>query len=199
MSNSKTSTSSATISGGSSLLQKMIPASVAQAVVLPYVSNLTSGKYTSEIVDVVDAIQNGIVVGIDCTHKLTDADGNTLLVKFRFFDPFDTEALLQVLSTYGLSGNIGNALKGLQEIVDVAPRPKSNRYMYIAHRVLSTVPLSPTSDSTNNSAISKKGGLSSRLGSRGNKPMQTSRRPLISVDEEDIDDEFDDFLDDSED
>ena len=60
MSNSINSTSSAQTVGGNSLLQTMIPTSAAQAVVLPYVSNLTSGKYTSEIVDVVDAIQNGI-------------------------------------------------------------------------------------------------------------------------------------------
>ena len=128
---------------------------------------------------------------------LTDADGNTLFVKFRFFDPFDTQALIKVLSAYGLSGYIGDALKGLQETVDIAPRPKSIKYMYIAHRVISTVPISSTSISTakTNSTTSKKGGLSSRLSNRSNKPVQTARQALISEDEED---EFDDFLDEAD-
>ena len=108
------------------------------AVVLPLVGNIPSGKYKSEIVAVEDAVHNGVVVGIDCTHKLTDIGGNSFKVKFRFFAPHEVGTLATMLDLYGCTGTIGSGLYGLQEIVYIAPRFKS-RYMRIVHRI----PLSP--------------------------------------------------------
>ena len=138
MNNSINRTSSAQAMKNSDILQTMIPSSTTQEVVLPYITTLSAGKYSSKIVAVAEAVQNNVVVGIDCTHKLTSYDGNITVVKFRFFEPIDTSKLIQVLASYGLSGNIGSALLGLNEIVEVAQRPNSNRYMYIARRTQSS-------------------------------------------------------------
>lgn len=201
MSDSKKSTLSAQTQGGTSLLQRHIPTPEMQAAaqaILPYINNLPAGKYTSEIVDVAEAVQKGDVVGIDCTHKLTNADGNIWLVKFRFFDPIDTENLIQVLASYGLSGNIGSALMGLRETVDIAPRPNSVRYMYIAERKqFSESESSFSSSVSSTSTLSpKRGGLSSRLSRRSNKPTQTARQTLISdIDDEDDSDDWEEYGD----
>lgn len=200
MYSSVSSTSGAQVVGAGSLLNTLIPTAVvqpsAQAVVLPYVGNLAGGQYTSEIVAVVDAVQNGAVVGIDCTHKLTDSSGNTLLVKFRYFAPSDIEALAKVLAEYGLKGGIGAALMGLQETVDIAPRPGSNRYLCIAHRVLLSNTASVTAPtqgtSVANTSCHKKGGVLSR---HSRNPMSKSLSHTKSLLDADDDSEFDDFLD----
>jgi hypothetical protein len=135
---SNTSTSGAQTVGADSLFNTKntitLPHS-SLAVVLPLVGNLPSGKYKSEIVAVENAVHNGVIVGIDCTHKLTDIGGNSFKVKFRFFAPNDVETLAKMLDLYGCTGTIGDGLYGLQETVYVAPRPNS-RYMSIIHRVL---------------------------------------------------------------
>ena len=203
MSNSINSTLSAQTAGACSFLNTPISTSSAQpsaqAVVLPYVGNLAGGQYTSEIVAVYDAVQNGAIVGIDCTHKLTDSSGKTLLVKFRYFAPSEVNALIAVLAGYGLTGNIGTVLTGLQETVNVVPRPGSNRYMSISQRTLmcntATVTVSTQGASLNNMTNRKSGGLTSRLSGRhGSKPVQAQRQSLLS--EEDDDDDFEVEFDD---
>ena len=205
MSNSKNCASSAQTIGGASLLQKQISALVTQvqpqATILPYVNNLPAGKYSSEIIDVADAVQKGVIVGIDCTHKLTSENGNVTFVKFRFFEPIDTSALIQVLASYGLSGNICNALKGLKEIVDIAPRPNSARYVYIAHRDILNAQNNVTSAISNTppGVFASKSPAKNRIGSsyfgskRGNKPSPASKASLLTED-----DDFDDWEDDGD-
>ena len=200
MSNSFNCTYGAQVVGAGSLLNTLIPTAVAQpsaqAVVLPYVGNLASGQYTSEIVAVDDAVQNSSIVGIDCTHKLTDSSGNTLLVKFRYFAPFDIETLAKVLAEYCLTGGIGAALMGLQETVDIAPRPGSNRYMSIAHRVLlsntTTVSAPTQGTSVANPSYHKKGGMLSRHTRNSMSKSLSHTKSLLDADD---DSEFDDFLD----
>lgn len=198
------STLSAQTVGACSLLNTPISASSAQpsaqSVVLPYVSNLAGGQYVSEIIAVDDAVQNGAIVGIDCIHKLTDSSGNTLLVKFRYFAPSDIEALVKVLAEYGLTGGIGAALLGLQETVDIAARPGSNRYMSIVHRVLlsntATVTAPTHGTSVANTSCHKKGGVLSRRSRRQMSKSLSYTKSLLDEDEDDYEeDEEDDDLD----
>ena len=199
MYSSVSSTSGAQTAGADSLLNVLIPTAVAQpsaqAVVLPYVGSVAGGQYTSEIVAVDDAVQNGAIVGIDCTHKLTDSRGNTLLVKFRYFAPSDIEVLAKALAEYGLTGNLGSALMGLKETVDIAPRPGSNRYMSVAHRVLLSVTETVTTPTQGTSVTDtsrhKRGGIMSHHGS-GSSLRAKSSPPSYSLLEEDDDEEDDD-------
>ena len=208
MGNSSISTTSAQTLGGMSLLKKQISAPATQAsaqAVLPYINNLPAGKYSSEIVDVSDAVQNGVIVGIDCIHKLTFENGNITFVKFRFFEPIDTSALIQVLASYGLSGNIGNALMGLKEEVDIAPRPNSARYVYIAHRAILNVQNGVATATSNNStnastkATNKNrvgssyfGSKHASLSSQAPKPSLTSSKKNFNNwdDDEEVDDDY---------
>lgn len=153
MISSISSTSSTQTVGGNSILDEIISETEvqtsAQAVILPLVENLPSGQYESEIVDVRLAIQNGVAIGIDCTNKLTSSNGKSLLVRFRYFAPTDTDSLKRVLSSYGLTGKLGSALMGLKENVAIAPRPNSTRYMHIAQRAILNASSSVTSAISN--------------------------------------------------
>ena len=191
-----------------SFLQTIIPSSMSstslQAAILPYVGNLAIGQYSSKIIAVDDAIQNGVLVGIDCIHELTDSNGNSVAVKFRFFAPTEVESLKNILSSYGMTGKLSSALIGLQETVNINYRPKSTRYLYISNRALSTSSASPTAAASSNSSCTQSSTQSGRGASRigGNhsltpvKSSIVSKPNLLRDDENDDDDDFNlDFLD----
>ena len=181
----------------------------------PTTGNLPAGHYDSLITDVADAVQNGQVVGVDCFHELTDPNGTTYRVRFRYYAPHEVDALVKAVASYGLSGSLGNLLQGLQESVDVVPKAPPSNYMYIAHRTLqattqttaaslsTTTQTTTATPATGSSATASpptpcKGvGLSSRRKFGSKQPtMSRQRTVLLSEDE---DDEFDDFLDDDDD
>ena len=167
--------------------------------IFPTVQNLAAGTYISEILDIKEVIRpDGTLDAIDFYHQLTDSNGDITHFRFRYYDK-ELPALANSLKQYPQAKTWKDAL-GLQEEVTVAPKTTGS-YMYIAARKACSVNVTSTSSnaSATNTPPSKRGGLSSRLGSRGGKSQQTPRQALIYADEEDNDDEFDDFLDDSED
>lgn len=188
-----------------SFLQTVIPVSANSAslptAILPYVGNLAIGQYESEIVAVDDAIQNDALVGIDCIHQLTDSNGKVITVKFRFFAPTEVDTLKKILSSYGMTGNLGSALLGLKETVDINHRPKSSRYLYISSRMLYTSSASTNSGASANSP-SQSSTQSNRTGSyivskHSHTPLKSSlaskRATLLQDNEDDEDD--DDYCD----
>ena len=175
----------------------------------PTMVNLPSGQYSSQIIDVAVAVQNGQVVGIDCFHQLTDSSGRTYHMRFRYYAPHEVDALVETVASYGLTGSLGSLLQGLQESVDVTPKAPPSNYMYIAHRTLqattqttavsSTTTTSPTtatpvtgSSTTANPLTScKGGGLSSRRKFGSKQPtMSRQQATLLSEDDEDDDDDW---------
>lgn len=146
-------------------------------VILPYVNCLPVGSYESKIVEITDAVQNGVLVGIDCTHELIDSNGKVYCVKFRFFAPEDIQHLKATLRSYNLSGTLGSALMGLTESVDIAPRPGSAKYVWIANRSLRVTTSTntqslPTPTSSASSSPHRKGiSLSNRAKLGGGKSL----------------------------
>jgi len=182
-------------SSKSSLLSATIPVFTTQAsaqpdIILPLSSLLPSGEYNSQILSTNDVFKNGIVIGIDCIHKLTDIQGNVFVVKFRLFTPYDTEALIQKLSSYGLTGTVGDALVGLEETVEIKLKPQSSQYMHIASREKLQALNSTDSDSEHKKETNHKktGGLVARYRALSANKQNTQRQRLIEED-----DEFDDF------
>ena len=171
-----------------SLIQAAITATASPNPILPYSNLLPIGRYSSEIISVADAMKYDTVIGIDCVHKLTNLEGKTFLVKFRFFAPHDTENLIKTLQAYGLTGSVGDVLTGLKEEVEITQRPGSNLYVYIAQRSLVA-----DYPATKESHTPKKVGLSGRL-SRRPSSVQSENIKKFFDDEEDED--FEDFLED---
>ena len=175
----------------------------------PTMVNLPSGQYSSQIIDVAVAVQNGQVVGIDCFHQLTDSSGRTYHMRFRYYAPHEVDALVETVASYGLTGSLGALLQGLQESVDVTPKAPPSNYMYIAQRTLhattltATVSSSTTTlpetytpiDGSSTTASSptpcKGGGLSSRRKFGSKQPtMSRQKATLLSEDDEDDDDDW---------
>ena len=165
----------------------------------PLTQNLTSGIYISEIEDVKAVTDiNGDLDAIDFYHKLVDSSGNVVYIRFRYYNK-ELPALANSLKQYP-KVKIWKDLIGLQENVTIAPKPTGS-YMHIAARRTCSVNITSASSnaSVTNAQPSKRGGLSSRLGNRCNKSVKTASKTLIFEDTEDVDDDFDDFLDDTED
>ena len=212
MLSSISSTSSTQTVGGNSILDETISETEvqtsAQAVILPLIENLPNGQYESEIVDVKLAIKNGVAIGIDCINKLTNSNGESLLVRFRYFAPNDTDSLKRVLSSYGLAGKLGSALMGLKEEVVIAPRPNSTRYMHIAQRAILNASSSVTSAISNASpsTSTSKPTVKNRIGSSyfGSKRVSLSTQaPKTSLassknHSDDWDDDEEDYLTDED-
>ena len=167
------------------------PTESAYTAILPYANLLPQGHYFSEIISAADAAKDGIVIGIDCVHKLTNLEGRSFLVKFRFFTPRDTDDLMKTLQAYGLTGSVGGALTGLKEEVDIAQRPGSDRYVYITKRSLV-----PNPSAAQESHAQKKVGLSGRLSRRSSSVQNENIKKFFANDEED---DFEDFFDEEDD
>ena len=156
------------------------------SVILPYSDRLATGSYMSKILSVDEGIYHDKAF-IDCVHELTDAGGNILHVKFRYFAPHETDNLVKVLISYKLTGKIGNLLLGLEEHVNLATRPGISKYVYIASRALSTP--------TTSTPPPKKSCLIGKRSNKTNTTSMTSRRDaLLKYDEDEGDDEFENFL-----
>ena len=166
------------------------PTESAYTAILPYANLLSVGHYSSQIISVADAMKDGTVMGIDCIHKLTNLEGKTFMVKFRYFVPRDTDNLINTLKAYGMTGSVGDALTGLQENIEIAQRPGSDRYVYIAKRSLV-----PNPSAAQESHAQKKVGLSGRLNRR---PSSVQSENIKKFFEDDEDEDFEDFLDEEE-
>ena len=167
--------------------------------VRPLVHNLNSGTYLSEIKDIKEVVDsNGNFEAFDFYHCLIDSDGNVTYVRFRYYEK-ELPALSSSFKQYPNVKTWQN-LVGLKEEVTIAPKPTGS-YMHIAARRTCLVNITSASSNApvTNAQPSKRGGLSSRLGNRCNKSVKTASKTLIFEDTEDIDDDFDDFLDDTED
>lgn len=164
--------------------------------IFPTIKNLAAGNYYSEILDVQEVLQSdGSLEAMDFYHRLTDSNGNVIYSRFRYYEK-ELPGLATSLQQYPQVQTWQDTV-GLKEDITVAPKPKSN-YMRIAVRTASLASASATSPTVSPASAppAKRGGLSSRLSSKhSNKPVQTPRQALIS---EDDDDEFDDFLDESD-
>ena len=188
------------IPAATSFSSTVIPTAVSEpqpSAMLPRIGALPAGAYHSEILSIVDAVQNDAPVGVDFVHQLTDASGASYTVKFRVYAPHDLQNLVSIFASYGLSGTLDQVCLGLQEEVEIAPRA-GGAYMHIVKRclALSTNPQPPTSDTTEASSLttkSRKRGICA-----GNRPA-SSRPSSQALLWEDEDDEFDDFLEDDDD
>lgn len=163
-------------------------------VIMPFADLLPVGSYQSEIVAVTDAVQNGECVGIDCTHLLTNGAGKQYLVKFRLFAPHDIKELAKTLKSYGFSGDMKSALVGLKELLEIAPRPNSAKYVYISCR--SKAEQSTNESSSQDKPPRKKGGLiTSRRASPHSSYSSTAKSKNMLYEEDEEDEEDDDYLD----
>ena len=153
--------------------------------ILPYFDLLPTGQYISKILSVSEGVY-GNKPYIDCVHELADGGGKVYRVKFRYFAPAETNALLDKLAEYKLVGSMAEALDALEENVTISPRPGSAKYVFISQRALATPTASPPAKKTSSlGKLSKK--AKSSLGSQ-------SRQSLL----DDDDPEFDDFLEDDD-
>ena len=153
-------------------------------VILPYTDLLPIGRYSSKILSASEGVYSNKPY-IDCVHELADEDEKVFVVKFRFFAPSETDALLDTLSSYRLTGTMANVLNGLEENVTIAPRPGSTKYVYISSRALVTTTV-PSSSPSKKASFGKRNRFGSML--KGSSKPQT-RQSLL----DDDDDDFDDF------
>lgn len=167
------------------------PTASAFSTILPYANLLPQGHYFSEIISVADATKNDVVIGIDCVHKLTNLEGKTFLVKFRFFAPRDTDNLINTLKAYGMTGSVGNVLTGLKEEVEITQRPGSDRYVHIDQRSLVS-----QSSAAQQSHTPKKVGIGGRFSRKSSSLPNEATRKFFEDDDEWNDEE--DWLDDDE-
>lgn len=172
--------------------------------IFPTIQNLSTGKYTSEILDVKDIVNtDGGLEALDFYHKLVDSNGNNLWVRFRYYK-HEFAALAEELAKYP-GVNTWQSTIALREDITVTPKATGN-YMRISSRSASVVTESSASTasalSTGTSAtkvsVQNRAALSCLGSMRGNKPIHTQRQVLICKDAEGDNDEFDDFLDESD-
>ena len=168
-----------------------VPTASVSNAILPYSNLLPAGTYESEILSVADAIQNDNVIGIDCIHKLTNHEGKSFLVKFRFFAPRDTDNLINTLKAYSMTGSVGNVLTGLKEEVEITQRPGSDRYVHIDQRSLVS-----ESSAAQQSHTPKKVGIGGRFSRKSSSLPNEATRKFFEDDDEWNDEE--DWLDDDE-
>lgn len=167
------------------------------AVILPRIGVLPAGIYTSEILSIAEAVQNGVAVGVDFVHHLTDAAGKQYDVKFRVYAPWELDRLVEIFASYDLNGLLDQVSVGLQEEVEIAPKANS-AYMGIVGRRLMTPPtgqpaLSPPATPSTPSAPPPP----SKRGVLGGKRPASSKPPRNLLEEDDDDDFVDlDFEDD---
>lgn len=157
---------------------------------IPFLNAFPAGSYESTVLTVDDALQNGLCVGVDMVHDLTDANGVHYQVRFRYYQG-EVEALLDRMGDYGLNGALNEVAIGLEEEVDIAPKGRGN-YLHIADRRLKsstarTTASPPATPSTTSAPPSPpKRGL---LGSK----RPTVSKPPRNLLAEDDDDDFEDL------
>ena len=154
-------------------------------ILLPYTNVLPLGDYSSEIVSVSEVGEQSSC--IDCVHRLTDNQGQTYWVKFRFFAPKDTDALAKKMIEYGFSGTLGDALVGLCETVSIKQRSGSKKYVFIASRTLCENVSVSSQKKLGHASLNRNGRTLHQAPSR----LEKERQALLSEEE---DTEFDDFL-----
>ncbi len=147
--------------------------------VFPTIQNISAGVYASEILDVKELLNpDGSLQAFDFYHRLTDSNGETVHVRFRYYNS-EIPELAQELKKYPSVKTCSDTI-GLSEEVTVAPK-KTGNYLRIQSRVA-------TSSKASSSATL--GSASKKLSSKST--LSPPRRTLLS----DNDDEYDDFLDD---
>ena len=153
-------------------------------VILPYADLLPTGKYISKIVSVSEGVYDSKPY-IDCIHQLTDVNGDTKIVKFRYFAPTETTALRKKMAEYKFKGLMSEALDALEESVTISPRPGSAKYVYISDRTLVT----PAASSPPPAKKPSPSGKRIYFGSQANRPSKLSTKAsLLEADEDDEDD-----------
>ena len=178
-------------------------------VLLPTIGTFPAGRYDSKITGIHDAVQNGVVVGVDVIHQLTNSNGQVIHTSFRYYVPRELDALIKIFASYGLSGALNEVAIGLEEVVDISPKDRSS-YLHVAARQLKTPVSSSTSPGVAPSQTStppasglptsaqpkRRGGL---LGSK--RPSAPPAPPTPTQIEllDDENDDFEDFLTDEDD
>ncbi|MBQ7897260.1 MAG: hypothetical protein IJ323_02430 [Clostridia bacterium] len=153
-------------------------------VILPYADLLPTGMYISKIVSVSEGVYDSKPY-IDCIHQLTDVNGDTKIVKFRYFAPTETTALRKKMAEYKFEGSMAEALDALEESVTISHRPGSAKYVYISARALATSTVSSSPPTNKPSSL----GGRIYLSSKANRPAKLSTKAsLLEADEDDEDD-----------
>ena len=149
----------------------------------------------SEIKDVKEVMDaNGNFEALDFYHQLTDSSGHITYVRFRYYEK-ELPALANSLRQYPQAKTWKNVV-GLQEEVNVAPKPAGN-YMHIAARKasISNVSQNVSSTSSTSSHTPKRAGISTQFGGKRANKLSSAPKPSLFLE----DDEFDDWEDDSDD
>ena len=156
-------------------------------VIIPYSDLLPIGQYSSKIL----SVSEGVCCNkpyIDCVHELVDENGKIYIARLRYFAPKETNALRDKLVEYRMVGTMAEVLNGLEEIVTIAPKSGSEKYVFISQRALATSTILSPSSAKKHSSLGKRSYF-------GNKAHSTSKSPTREVLlEDDEDEEFDDFL-----
>ena len=152
------------------------------AVVTPYRDILHEGSYDSMIISLEEVLTDDKVTAIDCIQRLTDDEGTVYDVRFRVF----IEGLNKWATTfkqYGFNGSL-RELVGLEERILIK---HGKRYAYIADRKLV-----PTKQGTEAAPDRKKSRIA--IDNRKNPPV-SQREILVSDNDTEGDEDFDDFCD----
>ena len=146
--------------------------------IIPKKGNIASGTYDSEIVDLAEVLENGVLTAVDFIHKLNGNGEENTLVRFRLFYPRDIDRLVQIFGQYGFRDSLDHVI-GMKETVTLTTNSKSE-YLRITARQLQALP-----------APKPTGGLLSP------KRAVSSKKSAPAFLDED-EDEDDDFLDDED-
>ena len=165
--------------------------------IFPTVQNLIADNYISKIMDVQEVTDvNGQLLALDFYHMLTDSSGNTIGVRFRYYEN-ELPLLASSLKQYSQLQTWQDTI-GLQEHITVSAKASGN-YLKISARSAPTVTAASTNSinaTAQQSHTSKKVGLGSRL-SRRSSSVKNEHTSKFFEDDNTWNDE-EDWLDDDE-